>query len=713
MARHGPNAKLSASVRPLIERKGFGPVERNDSLACATCHLVHGAREDRLLRRPRQILCLYCHEKQNPYGPAGEGGTHPVGVYLSQSQRAALTADEDKQTTLDKSLNSDDESALSCVSCHKAHDAGDVARAPCAACHTEEGKTPAHSKGKNGCRDCHSIHAQTPPVKRCPDCHAADADYLHGKERKAGAQGLPLYDDAGRARPAGRMSCPTCHDPHGGRERLLRTETPKELCLTCHPGKSGMSANVHYGANLAKTPGGGGSKPGNPCSPCHSVHEKTDVAAQMASPDAAARICRRCHGEELTSLSSHTPQGLPPWKSLTADLPLFNVLSQRDSVGFISCPTCHDVHAGGGSFRLPYEDPPELCLGCHRELETLLGSAHDPAKKGSKKRCTSCHSVHAKGEQPSAWDLRVRGVGTWNDRKCLPCHYTGELEESPFHGLNAHPVNVEMQGKGARGVLPRYDALGNKGGKRVVCSTCHEIHGALTSAGSPTPNFLRVDPSDGALCGDCHSEKMAVLNTPHDLSKTYPTGLGPCGPCHVTHRAQSDRALWGLEPGESEWPPNRLCRSCHTIESRNPDAGPLLQYHMKDADPWLTPRGTIYLLRPMSFLDELAIKKGIAPVIPLYDKEGQPGPHGNLQCISCHEPHQWSPFSPTIKPGSQVGANVPVAFTRFADPNALNASVCYECHTKNTADYVRRYHKVWEDVGAEFNPLLFPKLPKE
>jgi hypothetical protein len=129
----------------------------------------------------------------------------------------------------------------------------------------------------------------------------------------------------------------------------------------------------------------------------------------------------------------------------------------------------------------------------------------------------------------------------------------------------------------------------------------------------------------------------------------------------------------------------------------------LLQYHMKDAETVLSPRGTIYLQRPMTLLDEFAVRAAKPPVLPLFNQRGQASPEGNLQCISCHDPHLWSPLGAFVKPGfGALAPNVPTHFLRLKDPSAVERSVCAVCHAADTVDRYQKYHEVWEELGSEF-----------
>ncbi len=651
-ARHGPSTGFRGTPPAVLERKGI-VLGTGGAVECLTCHRAHNARFEPLLVLEGGVLCLYCHPDQSPFGPRGlKPGVHPVAVPAAAG------------------------GVLTCRTCHSAHGKG-TGDTACRDCHGNVGAARGHG-GKAGCGACHGIHAAEAPAGRCARCHG-EADEIHPAGTGGPPGRFPLWDGAGRRSPWGRMDCPTCHDPHAP-DAALRAGAAGALCLGCHPGKEPVSQGPH------RSPSGG------PCGTCHPPHRKT-------GGDLEAR-CRRCHGGELTVLPAHTSGGTPAWKRNGGRLPLFDRFGRRNPFGFMECATCHDVHRPDGLRAVL----PRLCLACHGEKASLLGSAHAPRQQGEGAACSACHPMHARKTVPSLWDLRAGAQGTWNDRNCSPCHGPPRDGPLPHGGPRSHPVNRPLPDRMDPGGLPLFDPLGGRPGRLLTCSTCHDIHGVLGASGEVLPRFLRMPPDDGALCVTCHQGPAAVLNTPHDLrGQGKDLALGPCSPCHRAHRARADRRLWGLEPAGGDYWPNRLCRSCHRIGGPVDTERPLLQYHMKDAEAVLTPRGTIYLQRPRLLMDEWAIKRGRDPVIPLYDREGTPGPSGNLQCVSCHDPHQWSPMGPFIKPGfGALGPNVPTRFLRLEDPREAARSVCAVCHTEDAVERYRRYHDVWTDVGAEY-----------
>ncbi|MBI5018056.1 MAG: hypothetical protein HZB55_21535 [Deltaproteobacteria bacterium] len=679
-APHGPASIVAEAARPGLLGRGL-QTGAGGELECTTCHRVHAAPEPRLLRVPRLLSCLYCHPAENPFGPDGpKPGTHPIGVYLRKSQRKTLEA---------AGAIGETGATLECSSCHPAH-REDRPRPGCVSCHAVEAAADSHG-GKKGCTACHSIHGTGAPEAACVGCHTSLGEGLHSPKVTLTTSVLSGFGTPGSRAARSTFGCPTCHDPHGTGRHRLRRKDPGGVCLGCHPTKADLLAGPHRPTSDDR----------QPCTPCHPAHG----TAKPPEADPLGSLCRSCHGGDLRVLANHGPSGPPAWKRVNGALPLFDRSGRRNPYGFVSCPTCHDVHLGPGrlSLRKEARDPPDLCLACHAEKASLLGSRHDPRGKGGGAACSVCHPVHGRGDQPPFWTLRSEASGTWNDRMCSPCHGPPADAPSPHGGRGSHPVNIAVPDSLRTTTLPLYDARGGRAGRLVTCSTCHDLHGALGTDGKRIPRYLRRSAANGDLCASCHEQEAAVVGTPHDLTKTRPSAVGPCGPCHAPHRAMERPPLWGLPPGQGDYVPNTACRSCHRQGGPVESKYLLLQYHMKDGEVIRSPRGTIYLQRPMSLLDEWSVRTGAPPIIPLYDRSGRSGPEGNLQCVSCHDPHRWSPLGAFVKPSfGSLAPNVPTRFLRLKDPALAEKSVCAVCHPKDPVERYQKYHQVWEELGAEF-----------
>ncbi|TAL24568.1 MAG: hypothetical protein EPN94_07045 [Nitrospirae bacterium] len=98
---------------------------------------------------------------------------------------------------------------------------------------------PSEVTAHKDCNMCHLPHKMgggillsKPLSELCSSCHQARigaGEHKVGIKPSMPTEGLPLDTD-------GKITCITCHDPHGakGYESLLRAPSFTELCKKCH-----------------------------------------------------------------------------------------------------------------------------------------------------------------------------------------------------------------------------------------------------------------------------------------------------------------------------------------------------------------------------------------------------------------------------------------------------------------------------------------------
>jgi hypothetical protein len=164
-----------------------------------------------------------------------------------------------------------------------------------------------------------------------------------------------------------------------------------------------------------------------------------------------------------------------------------------------------------------------------------------------------------------------------------------------------------------------------------------------------------------------------VRNTKHDLSVVTPAVAnalgqtpaesGLCSACHLMHSAND--STWARP-----WPPSsnpaEKCRGCHCPDG--PAAKKTIQAHSHPID--------------------VPLEAGLQTTLPLYVDSSLTNAPGKMTCLTCHDPHRWSPNA--IAPvDRQIEGTAQNSFLRLAvSPSPV---LCANCHPKE-ARVVRTEH---------------------
>lgn len=389
------------------------------------------------------------------------------------------------------------------------------------------------------------------------------------------------------------------------------------------------------------------------CTVCHvewiaTFNERPDAAlipAPINFPGnpyvSRAETCLSCHDGSVVDsrkkvwLEHGHRKGVIPPESMhvPSDLPLVD--------GAIACRTCHSAHTRAGSgnllrdavFLRVTEEPNELCLKCHADLEGAPGSGLHPthrfpaplpsellaagARQASTREsanCMACHAAHASGE--AALLVRVES----SDRLCLSCHEQLRPDHYTAGNAHAHPIGQSLSNTMRAALADRADRW--PAGEDLGCRTCHKVH-----HGHDGRNLLAEPIADNALCLRCHSDQGGVLDGPHrfadqpDLVNALGRPLSETGACAFCHSAHSGNAarLWAATSSA----PHRadaFCTVCHRVEDGF--AGATLR-------PLLHPTG--------AFVDSFAAQRPMT--LPLHDDKVHPDSSGEITCATCHDVH--------------------------------------------------------------------------
>jgi len=238
-----------------------------------------------------------------PQTPAPAAAAQPPAGYVGSD--TCVVCHEDKETSLKGTPHSQAKNPRSpaaahgCESCHgpgQAHVDDDAkghilkfgqmkpaeVSQSCLACHNRgnhaawEGS--AHDRRDLGCTTCHSVHSpkstarqlvQPTETQVCATCHRLQVS----KTERAVAH-MPVRE--------GKMSCSSCHNPHGSISNVKNLKTGSsvaELCTSCHTEMRGPMLFEH--APVREN-----------CATCHDPHgSSNDRMLVVRMP----MLCQRCH----------------------------------------------------------------------------------------------------------------------------------------------------------------------------------------------------------------------------------------------------------------------------------------------------------------------------------------------------------------------------------------------------------------------------------
>lgn len=440
------------------------------------------------------------------------------------------------------------------------------------------------------------------------------------------------------------------------------------------------------------------------------------VPYQSEKVVATAPMCYSCHDGSVQDSRRKADKNLlhkinspvPEHMEIPAQFPL----GKNNS---LQCATCHTPHAlpSAGStgetifMRASLKDS-VMCLMCHADKGPIITSKHNlvhsaPAEKNLEGKtaldtgpCSACHLQHA-----VARDLP--GSTDYTTQLCITCHSQGNIAAGSQLKDNQHPLQTRTRVVGDASTLPLFNADGvRESGALIACATCHDPHrwdpasaeGEIGEAakGDRTNSFLRLPAPQ--LCGDCHSDKVYIENTDHDLSITAPESVnslsqkpnrsGLCGACHLVHNSKIDVLLWarGFGPGNNIM--EMMCNSCHWTGGPAKKKIPPVYFHPRE---------------------KLISTRGRIDAFPLFNAgSGKPAMEGNLSCPSCHNAHQWNPEKPSKGNGQNLEGSLADSFLR---PRA-SFELCAECHHKDAASKFEFYHDETKRRYKSFEQQFFP-----
>ena len=411
-------------------------------------------------------------------------------------------------------------------------------------------------------------------------------------------------------------------------------------------------------------------------------------AAAAATNDVAEnRECATCHIMWLNDFKRSDVTPLIPYD------PKPRVDSGRQDVSSTErmCFSCHDGFMldsravwRSGQHGHPVGVKPSDKV----RIPTSGGKTIFPLNDDGKLYCGTCHSAHGVDwkQEESPVFMRVKNV---DSSMCYACH----LDHSTGTKEGNHPVFEKIDNPPA--ALRERGAHFGRGGT-VICQSCHNAHGATQK------KMLVLNNENSELCGTCHADKYRIRQTQHDMSVMAPearniknqsvTESGPCGVCHLTHKANGP-VLWARDVYPDVDLMSARCLGCHNPQGLAKKTSVGEHSHpvnvpVADAGISATAKGWTSRF-PLPDVNSPLVR------LPLYDDKGLPTESGGkVGCATCHDPHRWSSASsdaPAEDP-RKIEGDGKTSFLRL--PHDASNRLCSNCHVDKAAVAFSKHNPV-------------------
>jgi DmsE family decaheme c-type cytochrome len=271
---------LLPSRGPTSARAERGAAQANaaggpDDNVCATCHeqvvrdfakTVHGKAPDKWGKGGdynSTQTCQSCHGDGTEHINAGGDPTkirNPAKLRQKESVETCQNCHSQMNEHAQWRGSRHESAGLTCLSCHSPHH-------------------PAAARGSEAGGQGVSIAAAQSETKLLKFRSEADTCYsCHTDVRKSQYQrSTHLFRNEDREQ---KMSCSTCHEPHGGiGERMMRTGSVNETCYTCHAEYRGPFLYEHAPVRES-------------CANCHRPHGSNNINLLKQR---APMLCQQCH----------------------------------------------------------------------------------------------------------------------------------------------------------------------------------------------------------------------------------------------------------------------------------------------------------------------------------------------------------------------------------------------------------------------------------
>jgi predicted CXXCH cytochrome family protein len=622
---------------------------------CTTCHDIHISKNERMLKRPQNVLCAEsCHfkfiekVKKNKF------------IHLGDMFDKICTKCHNPHSSNIKNLLRDVRKGI-CTKCHEAFSGEKegveyksihkpVVQGKCYLCHNiHSGKNKMYlieEDAKTTCLNCHGEKVATGHGKKLADCTECHSPHISDKEGLFTDKGiqkcLSCHKELNFKKDVPQKSqCQLCHSPHSN----LNVRIAKASCINCHEAEKLKPKHTDITPSYDE------------CSKCHQLHGPGGKGLLKKNTHPLKpfkeKRCKACHQDKDLNTARNA--------CYECHKDIYEEKHPQTIITPGVCIQCHKIHGGAGEKMIPeVQHKPfaerkcsechtskevskelpekaktaEICLGCHKTIDQDKDNQpyavrHKPFEK---KECVKCHETHA-----STYPKLTREDG---HILCYTCHKSKEKDEAGEFYFSIHqPINTGDCLKCHYPHGSKYKSILKEDGK-ALCFTCHDnflqkggkmqkkAKGGLAAGkmkageGAAIPLYKTIHkPIKEKGCTACHNphsadDKKLLTSDPgvffcfkchedftiddegyNKKSVHEPVLKGECVKCHDQHATDNPKLLREL--------PNKLCEGCHKRDKRH------------------------HKLR-------ISILKKLTPIpedFVLVEKDSM------LACTNCHDPH--------------------------------------------------------------------------
>ena len=248
---------------------------------CQQCHApevesfplnIHG-KSGKFLKDERAATCAACHRNGEKHAETssrtrmGEDPGNPAKMASGPANESCLQCHSGDRHLFDWQGGKHDRNDMSCMSCHSVHHRKFTAE-------VLAGRRRALAEGQTlGLDDVKfpaGMLSGLTVEETCFRCHS-------DKRKALFQRSTHLFRTENRQM---KMSCSSCHNPHGGEGRkMLAATSPNQLCYQCHAEKRGPFLWEHDPVQ-------------QDCLTCHAPHGSNHVSLLTRR---SHQLCQQCH----------------------------------------------------------------------------------------------------------------------------------------------------------------------------------------------------------------------------------------------------------------------------------------------------------------------------------------------------------------------------------------------------------------------------------